>query len=263
MNKYFYTPLFILLSGFLFAQNDTVEIKGKVLSSKKKIILNAELYLKLNDTVYKTITDGKGEYKFLLRKPKSKSVAQLYINSSKQTVCSDVKRSSFLCNHMEYKIDMAHKIEYAYDFELKTVNIDYSTPSILFQENMSNIILDVKYGKTSAKIDEAIEYFYKLTKQYPKMVLDIEGMTSTNEKTKDLSASRAKYIAALLIAKGVPPANIKTQGRGTSLPEVSLTVIKKEKSKSKADDLHAMNRRVIIKILNPGEEIQDKEGNHF
>ncbi len=261
MKKYFYSAFLILLSVFLFSQNDTVEIKGKVLSNKRKIIFSAELFLKVNDSVYKAISDRKGEFKFLIKK--SKTIAQLYINSSNHTVCSDVKRSSFLYNPMVYKINLGNKIEYAYDFELKTVNIDYSTPSILFQENMFNIVLDVKYGKTSAKIDEVIEYFFNLIKQHPKIVLDIEGMQSNGEKTNGLSLSRAKYIEDLFIAKGVPHANLKTQDRGTALPEIPLNIIKKEKSKIKAEDLHAANRRVIIKILSPGEEIQDKEGNHF
>ncbi len=261
MKKYFYLSLLILVSGFAFAYKDTVEIKGKVLSSKKKTVFNAELYLKLNDTVYKTLTDSKGEYKFLVKK--SKSVAELYINSTKQTVCSDVKRSSFLSSQMVYKIKLADKPGYVYDFELKVVNIDYSTPSILFQKNAADIVVDVKYGNTSAGIDEVMDYFYGLVKQYPKMVLDIQGMISSDEKTSNLALLRAKHIASLLIAKGVPAGNIKTQARGTSLPEIPLNVIAKEKSKIQADNLHAMNRRVIIKILKPGEEIQDKEGAHF
>lgn len=260
MKRFFYLPLLILLSNVLLAQNDTLEIKGKVLSSKKKIVLYAELYLRVNDTVYKSSTDGKGEYKFLVKK--TKTIAQLYINSTKQTVCSDVKRSSFLSNQMIYKIDLSKKPEYSYDFELKTVNIDYSTPSILFQENTSDVVLDVKYGKTSENIDEVMDYFFNLAKQYPKMVLDIQGMTSNSEKST-LGLARAKYIAGLLITKGVPPANLKTQGRGTDLPEIPLNVIKKEKTKAREEALHAMNRRVIIKILKPGEDIPDKEGNHF
>lgn len=225
------------------------------------MVYAAELYLNLNDTVYKTSTDRKGEFKFKLLK--SKSIAQLYISTTNKTVCSDVKKSSFLSNPMTYKINLAEKIEYNYDFELKTVNIDYSTPSIIFSANTSSVVTDVKYGKTSAKIDEVMEYFSGLCKQHPKMILDIEGMVSSTEKGDGLSLSRAKYIAGLLIAKGVPAANLKTKACGTDLPEIPLNVIVKEKSKAKQESMHAANARVTIKILKPGEEIPDKEGAHF
>jgi outer membrane protein OmpA-like peptidoglycan-associated protein len=261
LKKHFCIFLFILISASAFSQKDSVEIKGKVLSNKRKIVYRAELYLQVNDSVYKTTSNNNGEFRFLVKK--TVAIAQLYIHSTNQTVCNDAKKSSFLYNHMNYKIDLTKKPEYNFDFELKNVNIDYSTPSILFAANSPSVVLDVKYGKGSAKIDEVMEYFFELTKRYPKMVLDIEGMVSDGETEKGLALARAKYIASLLTAKKVPAINLKTQDRGMSLPENTLTDIKKEKSRSKAEDLRAANRRVIIKILKAGEDIPEKEGAHF
>jgi hypothetical protein len=261
LKKHFYIFLFILIAGFIPAQKDSVEIKGKVLSSKRKIVFQAELFLKINDSVYKAITDAKGEYKFLIKK--TKAVAQLYIHTSNKTVCNDAKKSAFLYNPMTYKIDLNGKIIYSYDFELKNVNIDYSTPSILFMKDMPNVVLDVKYGKNSANIDEVIEYFFQLTKLHPKMVLDIEGMISNEETVKGLALARAKHIQSLFAAKGIPVANLKIQERGISLPEITSNEIQREKVKSKAEALRDLNRRVVIKIFKAGEDIPDKEGAHF
>ena len=250
----FYASVLILLSGLLFGQSNKIEIKGKVISGKKQNLINAEVYLKVNSSVYKTITDQTGAYKFSI--DKSKFVAQLYVNATGRTVGSSSKRTCLLANKTVFKIDLNGKIESAYDFEIEMAQIDYSSPVILFKINAPEVVLDVKYSNTSANIEEVMEYFYKLTKEYPKLILDIDGMISNNETEIDLSLKRAKYIASLLVKKGVAENRIKCSGRGTSLPEIADAELKKAKNSKEEERLQSLNRRATIKVLTIGEGVE-------
>lgn len=254
MRGSFFVAVLVLLSGLLFGQGTKIDIKGKVISGRKQNLINAEVYLKVNTAVYKTITDQNGEFKFSV--DKSKAIAQLYVNATGRTVGSSAKRTCLLANKTVFKIDLSGKIETAYDFEMEMAQIDYSSPNILFKQNSPDVVLDVKYNNTSANIEEVMEYFNKLCKEYPKLILDIDGMMSSNETTADLSLLRAKYIAGLLIKKGVAENRIKCTGRGTSLPDITNAELKKAKNKKEEERLQGLNRRVTIKVLTIGEGVE-------
>lgn len=252
-NPYLFIIILILLSNYFYCQNEFIEIKGTVYSQRnKEPVRNAELLLKINDSIIsKVVSNEKGAYSFLIRK--FKGFVDVYSNVTKDTKTGLRKREGFFACKTLYKVNLLEKNEFILDFELTPAIVGYLLPPILFKYNSTQLVSKVNYINDSVSTSKVVDDLYEILLENPKMIIELDGSTSVNEKLENLSLLRSKYIADILIKKGVLPANIKCFGLGSSLPVIPNSVIKKTKSKTEKEILIAQNRRVTFRVLDFGD----------
>lgn len=86
----------------------------------------------------------------------------------------------------------------------------------------------------------------------PTMKIELSGHTDTRgsaEHNRTLSENRAKAVVDYLIDHGISKDRLKYAGYGETQPIIPDSVIYKEKSKDKREELHQQNRRTEFKIL--------------
>ena len=251
--KKLYIFILLFVTNFLFGQNDFTEIKGKVMSDKNEPVQNAELILKLSDSIiYKTLSNEKGEYIFSLKQ--KSGFATLTIEVSSNTKSPKKIKDNFMPSKNRYEINLLNKLFIQCDFTLTTAIVCYSMPSVLFKYNSIDFVPKVFYRNDSIKTLEAINYFHEMMLENPKMVIQLSGHTSSNEKTDSLSVNRARVVASILIKKGILKENILCIGIGNSALLATKSDLKKAKSKKGKDALHSINRYVSISIISFGNE---------
>jgi outer membrane protein OmpA-like peptidoglycan-associated protein len=92
-------------------------------------------------------------------------------------------------------------------------------------------------------------------KKNPTITIELSAHTDSRGTTKsndELSQKRAQSCVDYLISKGIPKERITAKGWGERKLKVTDAQITKEKTKEGKDALHAINRRVVFKILSWG-----------
>jgi OmpA-OmpF porin, OOP family len=107
---------------------------------------------------------------------------------------------------------------------------------------LDNLIFAVGTAKISTESHSELDEVVKMLKDYPKMVIQLEGHTDVKGDPKlnmKLSQERVDAVKTYLVSKGSSKTRIKTKAFGGTMPL----------SKDNSDAAHKMNRRVELRVL--------------
>lgn len=107
---------------------------------------------------------------------------------------------------------------------------------------LDNLIFSVGTAKISPESYSELDEVVKMLKDYPKMVVQLEGHTDVKGDPKlnmKLSQDRVDAVKLYLVSKGSNKAKIKTKAFGGTSPL----------SRENTEIAHKMNRRVELRIL--------------
>jgi OmpA-OmpF porin, OOP family len=107
---------------------------------------------------------------------------------------------------------------------------------------LDNLIFSVGTAKISTESHSELDEVVKMLKDYPKMVIQLEGHTDVKGDPKlnmKLSQDRVDAVKSYLVSKGSSKGRIKTKAFGGTSPL----------SKENTDAAHKMNRRVELRVL--------------
>jgi OmpA-OmpF porin, OOP family len=107
---------------------------------------------------------------------------------------------------------------------------------------LDNLIFSVGTAKISTESHSELDEVVRMLKDYPKMVIQLEGHTDVKGDPKlnmKLSQDRVDAVKSYLVSKGSSKGRIKTKAFGGTAPL----------SKENTDTAHKMNRRVELRVL--------------
>lgn len=265
MRKYFFIAL-ILSVIEVNSQNATYKIliDGHVVGSdmRNKIpIVNAAIHLStdLRDELV-VFTDTNGYYSYTFSKVAFKK-AKITIESNKNTRAIGEKHPCYLSSTDFYEIILTNtenQKHFVKDFELIRIshcNEPY-IPKIIFKNE--SLIFDTVYNshyfdKSDSLLDipyNAIASYFKILKDNPTLIIQINGHSSFNEKAAlKISQKRAEIVKSEIIKLGIPQERIIAKGFGNSKPLIPLDIINKAKTKEEKTLLHTRNRRCTLSII--------------
>lgn len=114
---------------------------------------------------------------------------------------------------------------------------------------LSDVFFEVDRAELRPQGMQNLAQLAAFLNEHPDRALAIEGhadSTGTDEYNQQLSERRAQTVRAFLAASGVEPGRIFAQGFGERFPVAS----------NSTTEGRAMNRRVEMLVLNPGETVQ-------
>lgn len=107
---------------------------------------------------------------------------------------------------------------------------------------LDNLIFELGKSKIAPSSFAELDQIVSMLQNYPKMVIQLEGHTDFRGDPKlnmQLSQDRVDAVKDYLVSKGVGKGKVKTKAFGGTQP---LT-------RENTEDAHAMNRRVVVRIL--------------
>lgn len=242
----------IFYSTFLFSQNDTVYISGRVSSENSsgqvELVKKALIHLKLsNGGMFEHSSNDSGYYSFKVKK--FDGIGELTIATDKKTSFINSKTTGFLANKTSYSLNFSEPKNYVYDFSITKVIICYSFPTFLFKLNSTEPYW--QYSESSSESpEESINLMAATLKDNPTIIIEIWGHCDSKEKNQaQLSLNRAEYYAQELVKKGIDTARLLIKGYGSKKPLIKEEQIKKVKTKEEKEALHQKNRRVVFRII--------------
>jgi OmpA-OmpF porin, OOP family len=107
---------------------------------------------------------------------------------------------------------------------------------------LDNLIFAIGTARISSESYEELNELVKMLKDYPRMVIQLEGHTDVKGDPRlnmKLSQERVDAVKSYLIGKGASKGRIKTKAFGGTSPL----------SKENTEQAHKMNRRVEVRVL--------------
>lgn len=107
---------------------------------------------------------------------------------------------------------------------------------------LDNLIFEVGKSKIAPESYPEIDQVVTMMNNYPKMVIQLEGHTDFRGDPKlnmKLSQERVDAVKTYIVAKGISKGKIKTKAFGGTQPI----------SREDTEKAHAMNRRVVVRII--------------
>ena len=117
-----------------------------------------------------------------------------------------------------------------------------TTHSVGKEMRLENLIFELGKSKISPESYPELDQIVAMMKNYPNMVIQLEGHTDFRGDPKlnmKLSQERVDAVKNYLVGKGVVKNKVKTKAFGGTQPI----------SRENTEDGHAMNRRVVVRIL--------------
>jgi outer membrane protein OmpA-like peptidoglycan-associated protein len=200
----------------------TVIVEGKVIDEKGRPIEAAIRYRSTESSLLGTARSNPATGAFLITLP----AMQKYV--------IDADRVGYTPGQTELSLDGTSTSA--------SVTLTLTSLKVGSAARLNNIFFEtdrsVLYSSSFAELDRLCQ----LMQEDPKLMISVEGHTDdvgSQDHNSALSLARAKAVKDYLVTKGIGAERIKTEGFGSSRPQVA-----------NADDAsRAMNRRVEFKIL--------------
>lgn len=219
-------------------------VNGTVKNFKDKTpVPNCAVVLKGSDgTLVQAKTDATGNYTMAL---KPEVTYDIYTSTDK-TLKTASAPLGFLASedHGNFTtVSLMESQNFQKDFELTPVEEWIKLPSILF---------DLAKWDVKPQFQDSLNFLYNVLQKNPTIIIELSAHTDSRGATKandELSQKRAESCVAYLISKGIPKERITPKGWGERKLKIQDAQIKKEKTKEGQEALHAINRRVVFRIL--------------
>lgn len=236
MKKFIFTLSVCLAAGAAFSQEtDTlIYAQGKIVSAATKEPINAKISFQsepygnrtglLNGTTYSfPLFDGE-KYSIVVEAP-GFAVAKFLLDpalaNAERRVIKDIE--------LALPGTVAKTVETTTHTVGKTMRLD-------------NLIFAVGTARISSESHAELDEVVKMLKDYPRMVIQLEGHTDVKGDPKlnmKLSQDRVDAVKTYLVSKGASKSRIKTKAFGGTSPL----------SKENTEAAHKMNRRVELRVL--------------
>ena len=257
--------LLIFLFSFSFGQTSRqIIIQGEVLNTLDHTPVPTVTVVLQGENRYRVgiETDFNGQYKFILTDSLPQKVV-IYILTGR-CLHSPTAPCGFLASGDKRKIDLKDTLPIIYkaDFTLHPLShCGDKFRAILFKKNSAEPIdsVEVKDWIPCPRFGDTIYYLkpesyaddiYKTLTDNPSIIIELSAHSSQNEKNpEELSQVRANAIVQLLVKKGIPKERLVGKGYGIKKLKISPAQINKAKTKEEKEKLHAINRRVVFKII--------------
>ncbi len=240
----------------------TVILKGSVLNgSDHTPIPGAKIIYRDNLGILKQFAaDKDGTYYLKFEEAKFKK-AELYIQTDKDTRTPS-SPNGFISTDDRLKVEITDSTKFPLklkkDFELTPNPGCTWFESIKFKPNST--VYDTVYppqidpimGGDSSSFypSTTIELLKNTLLNNPSIIIELSAHCSAEEKKPDkLSQQRAEKVKTALIKFGINPKRLSAKGYGIKKLKITTQQIAKAKSKSEKEELSAMNRRCIFKII--------------
>jgi peptidoglycan-associated lipoprotein len=219
-------------------------VNGSVKNMEDKTpVTNCPVILKGSDgTLVQTKTDATGNFTMAL---KPEVTYDIYTQTDK-TVTTPTAKLGFLASedHGNFTtVGLPESQNFTKDFELQPVKEEIKLPSILFETAKWDV---------RPQFQDSLNFLYNVLIKNPTIIIELSAHTDSRGTTKsndELSQKRAQSCVDYLISKGIPKERMIAKGWGERKLKIPDAQITKEKTKEGKEALHAINRRVVFKIL--------------
>ena len=205
---------------------------------------NCPLIIKGSDgTLAQSSTDKDGAYTLVLKPEVS---YEIYTQTNKD-VKTPTAALGFLASEDKGKfstVGVTESTNFKKDFQLSPVIAEIKIPAVLFETAKWDV---------RPQFQDSLNYLFKILTDNPTIVIELSAHTDSRGDTKSndiLSQKRAQSCVDYLISKGIPTERMVAKGWGERKLKVTDAQIAKAKTKEEKEALHALNRRVVFKILN-------------
>ena len=219
-------------------------ISGTVRNIEDKTpVPNCSVILKGSDgSLVQAKTDEKGGYAMVL---KHEVTYEIYTSTDKNVVTPTAKLG-FLASDERGNfttVSLTESQNFIKDFELTPVKDEIKLPLILF---------DLSKWDVKPQFQDSLNFLFNVLTKNPTITIELSAHTDSRDGTENndvLSQKRAQSCVDYLISKGIPKERMVPKGWGERKLKIKDDVINKEKTKEGKEALHAINRRVVFKIL--------------
>jgi peptidoglycan-associated lipoprotein len=219
-------------------------ISGTVRNIEDKTpVPNCGIILKGSDgSLVQAKTDDKGGYSMVL---KHEVTYEIYTSTDKNVVTPTAKLG-FLASDEKGNfttVNLTESQNFIKDFELTPVKDEIKLPLILF---------DLSKWDVKPQFQDSLNFLFNVLTKNPTIIIELSAHTDSRDGTENndvLSQKRAQSCVDYLISKGIPKERMVPKGWGERKLKITDAVINKEKTKEGKEALHAINRRVVFKIL--------------
>ena len=219
-------------------------ISGTVRNIEDKTpVPNCGIILKGSDgSLVQAKTDDKGGYSMVL---KHEVTYEIYTSTDKNVVTPTAKLG-FLASDEKGNfttVSLTESQNFIKDFELTPVRDEIKLPLILF---------DLSKWDVKPQFQDSLNFLFNVLIKNPTIIIELSAHTDSRDGTENndaLSQKRAQSCVDYLISKGIPKERMVPKGWGERKLKITDAVINKEKTKEGKEALHAINRRVVFKIL--------------
>lgn len=239
--------ILLFTCNFVFAQVDTLYVKGKV--SVVGSFIKAEevkIVLRLNDgrlVGTSVFPDGSYEMKVINPSFSTFMITHSHENSKTPSYCFGAETIP------AYSIlDSSGTVNVNHNFLIEQEKKEIVLPRFLFNKSaltFSSLIM------TEDSIKGSLNALYETLVANPTIIIEIGGHASYDEKSAiDLSQRRAERVKSELVKMGINVKRLVTKGYGTSKPKFEPYVFELSKTKEDKEKLYAYCRRCVFKIIN-------------
>ncbi len=219
-------------------------ISGTVRNIEDKTpVPNCGVILKGSDgSLVQAKTDDKGAYSMVL---KHEVTYEIYTSTDKNVVTPTAKLG-FLASDERGNfttVSLTESQNFIKDFELTPVKDEIKLPLILF---------DLSKWDVKPQFQDSLNFLFNVLTKNPTITIELSAHTDSRDGTENndiLSQKRAQSCVDYLISKGIPKERMVPKGWGERKLKIKDDVINKEKTKEGKEALHAINRRVVFRIL--------------
>ncbi|MCD6069336.1 MAG: outer membrane protein/peptidoglycan-associated protein [Bacteroidetes bacterium] len=219
-------------------------VSGTVKNAEDKTpVANCPVILKGSDgTLVQSKSDASGSFTMAL---KPEVTYDIYTQTDK-SVTTKTAPMGFLASedHGNFTtVGLQESQNFEKAFELTPVKDEIKLPSILFETAKWDV---------RPQFQDSLNFLYNVLIKNPTITIELSAHTDSRGSTKsndDLSQKRAQSCVDYLISKGIPKERMTAKGWGERKLKIQDAQVTKEKTKEGKEALHAINRRVVFKIL--------------
>ena len=209
----------------------------------KTVVPNCPIIIKGSDgTLAQITTDKDGNYTLPLKPQVSYDI---YTQTTKD-VKTPTAKLGFFASEDKGKfstIDLNESTNFKKDFQLNPVIEEVRLPAILFE---------TAKWEVRPQFQDSLNFLYKVLTDNPTLIVELGAHTDsrgTTQSNDELSQKRAQSCVDYLISKGIPKERMVAKGWGERKLKVNDAAIAKAKTKEEKEALHAINRRVVFRVL--------------
>lgn len=210
----------------------------------KTVIPNCPIIIKGSDgTLAQIASDKDGAFTLPLKPEVS---YEIYTQTNKDLKTPTAPRGFFASEDKGRfsTVGVLESTNFKKDFQLDPVpEGEIRFPAVLFETSKWEV---------RPQFQDSLNFLYKTLIDNPTIIIELGAHTDSRDseqRNKILSQNRAQSCVDYLVSKGIPKERMIAKGWGEGKLKATEMHLSKAKTKEDKDALHAINRRVVFRIL--------------